>query len=55
MDLLYASYAIGKTEKHLKDEFKVSYIVLSIFLRCWFTSVVKDPRHAWSLLGANIG
>ena len=42
----------GKTVKQSLMNFKVS----SLFqLVCVCVQLVKDPRHAWTLLGANIG
>ena len=47
----------GSTEtKILDDEFSGCVFHISIFfffLLGWFTTLAKDSRHAWSLLGAN--
>ena len=42
--------------KILNVEFQGCFIfhIFKFSLNCWFTTLAKDSRHAWSLLGANI-
>ena len=42
-----------KETKIFQDEFQRGF-PLDFFFLHWFTTLVKDSRHTWSLFGANI-
>ena len=66
MDLLFATQAIGKTEKNrnyfiLEDEFHglshfniLRFLFVCLFLCCLFITVVKESRQACSPLELNL-
>ena len=37
------------TERSLMTNFNVCFPTFNV-LRCWFTTLAKDPRHVWSPL-----
>ena len=45
-----------QSQKHgsLKMNF-MCFFLKGFFLCCWFTTLAKDSRNAWSLLGSNVG
>ena len=55
------SYAIWKTKKQTERSLKMNFRLFLIFFNFqqffvgMFTNAVNDPRHVWSLLGANGG